>query len=184
MADETPLRYYFSGIAVTPSRRAVSAFLIVLNVFLMALSRIVWGYVVFGLFSLGGLHGLLRPSQPGLFVELQNDHLLVNALILRRRIYYRDIASADFYVYRQGDWVRGVLNSAMAFSRIFGGLPPTAAKPGEVDREIVELKYTRTRWVWFPFPPFVLPRSSSAFRVDDPASFRDELRRRLSGLRA
>jgi len=183
MASEEPLRYYFAGIAVTPLNRYWSAFLIVLNVFLMALVRTVYAYVIFGLFALGGLYGLTRPAKPGFFVELWRERLLINALT-SHSVACRDIASADLYVHKNGAAVRRILNFSVWLSRLFGGQERYVGEPGEVDEDTVEVKFAKTLWMYMPFPPFILPRRSWRLRVEDAASLRDEINRRLPALEA
>jgi hypothetical protein len=114
-------------------------------------------------------------------VEPRSDYVVINMLI-RRKIAYRDIASADFEVYSQPALVRIVANTCIAFGRLFGGRSPMIGKPGEVNRDVVRLRFARTLWAYLPLPPFIIPTRSAWLRVDDASGLRSDIRQRLDVL--
>jgi len=174
-------RFYFSGVRVGNFGRSWSALLVIGSVFLAAFVRsLIWS-PIFILFALGGAYGLIRPAEPGWYVEVQAAHLLVN-MLSSRKIAYKDIRSADFAVYRHAAPIRAMANLAIVFGRLFGGQSPTIKEYGEIDEGVVELKLVRTLWIYIPFPPFLIPTRSAWLRVDDAAALRSEVGRKLSAM--
>jgi len=172
-----PVRYYYT-YQIGAINRYWSVFLLAGSLVAMAVFRSTATFIIFGVSALGGAYGILRRPGPGFFVELRNNHLIINALT-RMRIDYDDIAFADFRTYRAGEILRSLQNLAIGLSRVFGGQFPFEAKAGEVDETSVELKFTKVKWMQFPLPPFLLPRRHWILYVNDAAALRSELRRRL-----
>ena len=157
-------RYYFIGARVTGANRYWSAFLVASNLVLIAVFRTPPAFAMFGIFALGGVYGLLRPAQAGLFVELRDEELIVNVLT-RRVVRYEELDSAHFLRYKERDFFQGILGAANMLGRFFGGSAPKM-KPGEVDENIVLVDYKRPRWVYFPLPPFIWYHKSLYLRVE------------------
>lgn len=173
-----PLRYYFAGVGIGLHGRYLSAILVAASLMMMVAVPTTITFVSFGIFALGGVYGLLRPSHPGYFVEVRDKCLLVNAP-WGREFSYQDIASANFYYYQKGDIIRAVLNFSISFNRFFGGQQRPYGKPGQVDEEVIHLKFARWLLIYFPLPPFLIPVRSVMLRVDDAGSLRREINRRL-----
>ena len=172
-------RYELTGLPRTELGRYSGAFFLILFLSLALIVRsIVWS-PIFVLFALGGLYGHLHRAKPGWCVELQEDGILVN-MVVACKIPYRDIRSADFFVYRLGESLRTVANASIAFGRLFGGTSPMFGKFGEVDRDSVALRFGRWRWSYAPFPPFLIPSRAVRLRVEDASGLLTELQKRLS----
>ena len=178
MMRKEPSRHYFS-FQVGGISRFWGVLLLVSSLVAIAILRTPVAVVIFGMSTLGALYGLLRPAKPGFFVDLATEHLTINVMTVVK-IPYEDIASADFYRYRDGKFVRALQNLAIGLSRIVGGQFPYVGQPGEVDKGVVELKFNGWKWLYFPVPPFLIPRKSWLLRVDDAASLRSQIRQRLS----
>jgi len=178
--DAQPIRRYaFRGVAPTQLGRYASAFSLILSVFL---ALIVWSVVwspFFALLGVGGLYGILRPAQPGWYVELQEDGILVN-MLTTSKIQYRDIRNADFFVYHLGEFLRAAANASISLGRLFGGTSPMFGKLGEVDRERIKLEFGRWRWFYVPFPPFLFPSRAVLLWVEDASGLLGEVQSRLS----
>src|SRR5437870_781205 len=113
-------RYEFMVPAPVQLGRYWSAFLVISSLLLAWVAQsLVWSPIL-ALFALGGVYGLLRPAEPGWYVELQDDGIIVN-MVTRRKIAYRDISSAGPFVYRHSALVRFLANASIAFGRLFGG---------------------------------------------------------------
>jgi hypothetical protein len=171
-------RYELTGAPATELGRYWSAIQLVVSLFL---ALIVWSIVwspILVLIAVGSLYGLLRRAKPGFYVELQDDGILVN-MAVARKIPYRDIRSAGFYVYRDREFVRTVGNAFIALGRSFGGHLPPIEKFGEVDRDSVELRFVHMLWAYIPFPPFLIPIRAPRLRVEDAPGLLKELHKRL-----
>ncbi len=179
MVSKEPSRYYFA-FRVGSINRLWGLILLAGSLAAMAILRSPLALVIFGISALIGAYGIVRPARPGFFVELDVDHLIINVLA-PVKIPYDDIASADFYRHKEGEFVRALQNFAIALSRPFGGQFPYVGKPGEVDSRVVELKFKGWKWLHFVFPPLRLPRRSWLLAIgDDALSLRSDLLERLS----
>ena len=178
--DRLPIRRYeLTGAPATELGRYWSAIQLVVSVFL---ALVVWSVVwspIFVVIALGSVFGLLRRAKPGFFVELHDDGIVVN-MAVAWKIPYRDIRSADFYVYRDREFVRAIGNAFIALGRSFGGHYPPIEKFGEVDHDSVELRFVHVLWAYIPFPPFLIPIRHPRLRVEDAPGLLRELRNRLA----
>jgi hypothetical protein len=100
-------------------------------------------------------------------------------MVTRRKIAYRDISSADPFVYRHNALVRFLANASIAFGRLFGGQSTYIRTAGEVDEGSAELHFTHVLWAYIPFPPFLLPNRFLWLKLDNPSGLLAELDRRL-----
>ena len=172
-------RYELTGAPATDLRRYWSGIQLVVSLFL---ALVVWSVVwspIFVLIALASLYGLLRRAKPGWYVELQEDGVLVN-MVVAWKVPYRDIRGADFYVYRDREFVRAMGNAFIALGRSFGGHYPPIEKFGEVDRDSVELRFVHMLWAYMPFPPFLIPIRHPRLRVENAPGLLTELQSRLS----
>ena len=178
MMARQPHRYEFMVPAPVQLGRYWSAFLVGSSMMLALLVHsVIWSPILV-LFATGGVFGLLRPAEPGWYVELRDDGVIVN-MLTRRKIAYSDISTAGFYVYRHNAVVRSLANASIAFGRLFGGQSTYLRRAGEIDRDSAELRFGRVLWVYLPFPPFLLPSRSLWLKVENPSRLLSELDGRL-----
>jgi hypothetical protein len=172
-------RYELTGAPATDLGRYWSAIQLVVS---LLLALVVWSIIwspIFVLIALGSIYGLLHRAKPGWYVELREDGVLVN-MLTANRIQYRDIRSADFFVYYLGEPLRAMVNASNSLGRLFGGRSPMFGKKGEVDRARVRLGFRCWRWFYVPFPPFLFPSHGVLLWVDDAPGFLRELQDRIS----
>jgi hypothetical protein len=178
--DAQPIRRYaFRGVAPTRLGRLWAGFGVVWSPFLAVL---LWPSVwspMWALIGLISLYDLLRRAEPRWYVELQDSAILVKTLGVRK-IRYRDIRSAGFYVYRYGTLARVALNADIAFFRLLGQRARAVGTDGEVARDTVELNFGCWRLLCVLFPPFLFPYRALRFRVEDASGLLAELQGRLS----
>lgn len=135
---------------------------------------------IFAVSAAAAVYGMIRAKEPDFFVELLEDYLVIKSL-LRIRIRYDDISTVDFYRQRRG-LAGAVENFGILMGRLFGNQIEDAREPVEASESKIELKFNGIKWQFFPLPPFMIPRRSWLLHVEDAASLREEINRRLSPL--
>jgi hypothetical protein len=179
MGQQAIRRYAFRDVAPTKLGRLWAGIGIVL---LPLVAVLLWPSLlspIFVLAALVNLYSLLRRAEPGWYVEVRDDGILVKTLGAHK-LSYRDIRSAAFRVYRYGTLVRVAANANIAFFRLLGQRLRPVGKESEVARDTVELKFGRWRLLCTPFPPFLFPYRALRFRVKDAPSLLKEIQDSLS----
>jgi hypothetical protein len=177
--EEFPRYYFLGGGARTADARQMRALLIVgLSVGIAVVWRDTYVLVISAVFAVGGLLMLLRSGRPGLYVELQEHHVVVK-LLVSTRIPYDKIVSVEHPIQKHGTLVRGAINLAVAVNRITGGDVPWAPSKDQADLNSVQISSRETIWMPYILPPLYFPRKTCQFMVEDAGSLKAEIEARV-----
>ena len=157
-------------------------FIIVSSLFWLALVDALVVRAVSAVWLLAGAWLFLRPARedPGFYVEIEDQHVVINAL-WRRRIPYTIISKAEFRRYNSGDLGRIFATTAIFVGRLFGSTSQPLGSKGETDPETVQLTFDRLHWMLVAIPPFILPKREWFLPVTEPDRLITEVNARLPG---
>jgi hypothetical protein len=175
-------RYYILGAGQTGPTVVSQIWaggLIVISLLVAILSGHWLVYILSSVFILIGLFSLFRPARPGLFVELQDDRLVINVLT-RTKISYYDIESVSHPASNFGELRRRLENAAVAWNRFFGGGFQKFPGRGEAIMHSARLELRTRIWAVRPIPPFIVSRRSWILNLEDADNFIAELTAHLS----
>ena len=171
-------RFAFLGYPPPLPTRAGAAALLGLAVFVQILLDSTIGIVIAVMVAVPAVFMLVRPARPGFYIEVSDQHLVVNVLI-RNRIEFRDISSVGSHTPRYSRLWMNVENASIGFGRLFGGSLPYKSAPGEPDDRSVEVRLRKRVLIFMPFPPFIWPKTSWLFRVEDAPRLRALIQSKL-----
>lgn len=172
-------QHYLRGGPTGDVARMWAAAMLIVSIGLAAAVRSLPLSAIFAIIGFVSLYRIFKPPQPGSFVDLGPDHLVLNSL-LRIEIRYRDIESADFRRFSLCGPLRAIVNVFIALGRTAGGNTPWEGRAGEIDSTAVIIRFRKTLWLPLPLPPFILPRKSFGFYFQDPPAFLSDISERLS----
>ena len=136
-------------------------------------------YLFSGIFALIGVIGLIKGGRAGLFVELQDDHLLLNFWV-PTRVPYSEIESANHPIFMWGETRRAFEELGVKVNRFFGGDFQAPGEEGKPEKSIVEIAFRKRIWVFVPFPPFVRLKRSWRLHLRDADIFLERLQHRMN----
>jgi|RifCSP16_2_1023846.scaffolds.fasta_scaffold104713_2 hypothetical protein len=177
--DSAPRFYFRYGVPVDRAKfRAI--FIIVSSLLLVALVDLLVVRAVSAVSLIAGVWLFLRPTseEPWFYVELEDRHVVINAL-WKRRIPYNIISKAEYRRYNSGDLGRSFANTLILLGRIGGSDFKPLGRRGETDRESTQLTFDRLRWMFVPIPPFVWPKREWLLPVSEPERLIEEVNKRL-----
>jgi len=175
------MQFRFRGAPVGLQARPLTPVILLLSLVIIAVSQSILAIVLLAAVVAVAGYFWWRPPDLDFCVEVLEDGLRVR-LVTANRIRYSDITEADFRRWEHRGIVRFLRNCVLAISNFFGASWELEGRKGEVDRNSVMVRFRRTILVWMPFPPFVLPKKSWLFIVEDADLLVAEIQKRVNPL--
>jgi hypothetical protein len=166
VSDQGAQIFPFLGYPPPLSSRAWALCLLVLAVVVQLIVGSTTGIVLAIAIAIPAVIMLLKPPKYGFYVEVADQHLVIQAVITNR-IAFRDISSVGAQVPTYSRAWMHFENVLIDFDRLFGGGLSHVPPPGEPDERTVDVTFRRRLVTFLPFPPFVWPRRNWLFRVEE-----------------
>jgi hypothetical protein len=182
-SGQSDSRFYFRNAMPTDRGKVWAIFIIASSLFWIALVDALVVRAVSSVWLIAGAWLFLRPARedPGFYVELEDRHIVINAL-WKRRIPYSIVSKAEFRRYNSGELGRTFANAGIFLGRLGGSDFKPVGKPGETDPDTVQLTFDHLRWMFVPIPPFIHPKREWFLPVSEPDRLIEEVNARLAAL--